>query len=531
MFIWTYSNFEMSGTYSFSLIPGGRITMFLLGNLSIDELNSRIEKLESEASHDTEIVDAYNLLSEKLRYNQVDLKRSLEAAEKAHKFAREIVYLEGEAYALAQVGISLLYLERFKDARKKLELSIARFQQQQDQAGLVFAQNGLARLMIDCGEFLEASELIKDAYKNAVETKNYKEKLIVFDNISRLCFFFAEYDLALEFQEEALSIRNSHLNYGRFYNHIGLLQFMKGENDKSLKSFKKAIKESDNTQDHYAIAKIYSNFAIGYKRIGDEDKSLLNLQKSIDLMREIGLEECAMRSLDDLIDVHLEAEDYSGVTEHIEKLLAITKKAGNDYLFNETKMKSALVTHKLGDTEKAISELNKLWKKLIRFGNPELQYRSKLRFVEIYEDENDSSSALQYFHDHQEYREKFLVIRMAVFQKISDIREDLIRRSSEAEADGENETIVTYDDLAKQDGVVEYSFSGTDDLRDEVTRLKNLLPVCATCRDLLDKPDYLSKIEQRFSANGDRYSNVSCIQCDQGISFITAAFPDLDIRI
>ena len=506
--------------------------MFLLGNQSIDELNSRIEKLEAAASYDTEIVDAYNLLSEKLRYNQVDLKSSLEAAEKAHDYAREIVYLEGEAHALAQLGNSLLYLEQFKEARKKFELSIARFEQQQDQGGLVFAQNGLARLMIDCGEFLEASEVIKEAYKNAVDTDNYKEKVILFDNISRLCFFFAEYDLALEFQEEALSIKNSHLNYGRFYNHIGLLQFMKSENDKSLKSFKKAIKESDKTQDHYAIAKIYSNFAIGYKKIGDEEKSLANFQKSIDLMRDIGLEECAMRSLDDLIDVHLESEDYPGAKQHIEKLLAITKKAGNDYLFNETKMKSALVIHKLGDTEKAITELNKLWKKLVKFGNPELQYRAQLRYVEIYEDEKDSSSALQYFHDHQEYREKFLVIRMAVFQKISDIREDLIKKGSEIETADEDETVMTYDDLANQKGMVEYSFSGVDDLKNEVIRLKKLLPVCDSCKDSLDQPDYLSTIEQRYNANGNSLtSGTSCVYCSQGNNFIPATFPDLDIRI
>jgi len=506
--------------------------MFLLGNLSIDELDSRIEKLEAEASYDTEIVDAYNLLSEKLRYNQVDLKRSLEAAEKAHEYAREIVYLEGEAYALAQLGNSFLYLERFKEARKKFDLSIARFEQQQDQSGLVFAQNGLARLMIDCGEFLEASEIIKEAYKNARETENYKEKVILFDNISRLCFFFGEYDLALEFQEEILSIKNSHLNYGRFYNHIGLLQFMKGENDKSLRSFKKAIKESDKTQDTYAIAKIYSNFAIGYKKIGEEDKSLTNFQKAIDLMTEMGLDGCAMRSLDDLVDVHLESKDYSGGAEHIEKLLAATKKAGNDYLYNETKMKSALVTHKLGDTKKAISELNKLWKKLDKFGNPELQYRTQLRFVEIYEDEKDSSSALQYFHDHQEYREKFLVIRMAVFQKISDIREDLIRQGPDKEIPEESESVTTYEDLAKQEGVVEYSFSAVDDLKDEVNRLKKLLPVCGTCNEVLGEPDYLAKLEQGFATNDNHYSQgVSCVCCSQSFNHIPAAFPDLDIRI
>ena len=141
--------------------------MFLLGNLSIDELNSRVKKLEAAASFDTEIVDAYNLLSEKLRYNQVDLKRSLKVAEKAHEFSRDLVYLEGEAHALAQLGTSYLYLEQFQEARKNLELSIVRFKQQQDQSGLAFAQNGLSRLMIDSGEFLEASEIIKEAYKNA----------------------------------------------------------------------------------------------------------------------------------------------------------------------------------------------------------------------------------------------------------------------------------------------------------------------------------------------------------------------------
>ncbi|NNE99393.1 MAG: hypothetical protein HKN25_10280 [Pyrinomonadaceae bacterium] len=506
--------------------------MFLLGNLSIDELNSRIEKLEAATSYDTEIVDAYNLLSEKLRFNQVDLKRSLKAAEKAHKYAREIVYLEGEAHALAQLGHALLYLERFKEARKKLDLSIVRFEQQNDQGGLVFAQNGLARLLIDCGEFLKASEIIKDAYKNAVETDNFKELVILFDNVSRLCFFFSEYDLALEFQEEILSIKNSHLNYGRFYNHMGLLQFMKGENDKSLESFQKAIKESDKTQDLYAIAKIHSNFAIGYKKLGDEEKSLTNFRRSVEMMREIGLKECAMRSLDDFIDVHLEMEDFSGAAEQVEKLLAVTKKAGNDYLFNETKMKSALITHKLGDTKKALSELNRLWKKLVKFGNPELQYRSQLRFVEIYEDEKDSSSALQYFHDHQEYREKFLVIRMAVFQKISDIREDLIRRGGESQEPETEDAVLTFDDLANQEGVVEYSFTGVEDLRKEVNRLKKFLPVCQSCTAELEKPNYLSRIEQRFKSGESPYARgISCVCCSQGFNHVQETFPDLDIRI
>lgn len=492
--------------------------MFMLSKLSVDDLKSRISELEDAGSINSEMIFICNLLSEKLRYNNVNLRHSLSFANKAKNFAIKINYKEGQAYALAQIGHTLFHLDKCSEAEKSLHSSIRIFEELKNKRGLAFALNGLIWILIDFGKFREASEKIKQVFDIAVELGDDKEKIKVFDNMSKLCFFLKNYELPLEFHQKITSIKNSHLNYGRFYDHIGLLYFMKGKNSKSLQNFEKAIIESKKNNDTYAKACIYSNFAIVYYKLGEKEKANAHFQKSNILMKKVGLENAHSQTLENVINSNLQMKDYSNALSHIKKLLKLIQNGNNPYLRLKTQINNANTHLKLGKINEAYSILLKIKDEFADFKHFDLQFKFHRLFVQICEKKGDLPKALKHFHLYNKYRENYLSEKTSIFQTLFDIRNKVnnMKRDEEMLKEKNVEIAKAYDELANQNDAIHQTNSNNEELVNRIRRLKQLLPICEQCKEVLNKPNYLDELEKCFAEKPHKHKQkFDCLCCNK----------------
>lgn len=111
---------------------------------------------------------------------------------------------------------------------------------------------------------------------------------MIYNGIGIAYYSKGDYDKALEYYEKALKIdlkiygTEEHLDIATYYGNIGGVYYSKGDYKKALKYYKKALKIY-GTEEHPGIATNYSNIGVVYYSKGDYDRALEYYEKAVDI--------------------------------------------------------------------------------------------------------------------------------------------------------------------------------------------------------------------------------------------------------
>ena len=493
---------------------------FISSDLSGDELEARLTEYERSSSVFPEMIDACNLLAANLRHVQVDLTRSLALGNRANDLSDKLDYAKGKANALAQIGHTLIFLDRFAEAKHSLGLSVSMFKKLKDDNGIVLALNGLGLVLIRCGWYLEASETIKEAFDISEVIGDPNLQIETLYGIGELSYYLKDYDFSIELCREALSVEsveNVNGSSARFFDRLGLIYSLKGNHQKALENLRLAMKAAKSVNDIYTMTKIYSHLAGVYNITDKRQRAFLHYEEAIRLAKEIGLKDIQVGTLEDIVDVYLQIGDYATALFHLTKMAYLTKEGGNEYLYSRAKIKSVLAYLRLGETDRATSILNQIWTEIRGNIGCELPPRCQHLFSEIYESKGEFYNALKSIKLAQKYREKCLAVRRKIAEMLSAVKTQLEDKKREKRLirNKNIEIAQAHDEIASQNDEIHQSSSDMEDLAGELRRLKRLLPVCDNCSEVLEHPNYIERLESFVTESPNQYGqSFKCLCCD-----------------
>lgn len=212
-------------------------------------------------------------------------------------------------------------------------------------------------------------------------------------------------DKALEYFIKALSIigEKSPLA-GLSYNNIGTIYLEKGDYDRALEYFQKAltIRLQVLGEENTEIAKYYNNIGIAYKGKGDYDKALEFFQKSLLInLRILGEEQIFVaNNYNNIGTIYSHKDDFKQAIKYYEKSLSVRLKilGENHQDVAGSYINIGIIYWKMGDYEKALEIHQKSLTILLRlFGEDHSMVAQNYMYIgNAYRDKGNYEQALEY---------------------------------------------------------------------------------------------------------------------------------------
>ena len=270
--------------------------------------NKKIDSLKNIVQtgiKDTAMVSVLNLLSTEI-LNEENIPLSLEYSNQAYVLANTLGYKEGMAYSLKNIGMAEYYQGNYLDVLDYWSQSLETFESIKDTIGITNMLNNLGAIYWSQGSNDKALDLylqslsyakkINDPfritsvlpnigsvygdlqdYDNALKYYNEMEQYLqAVDNaqitsyylmgIGEIYSLMGNYDMALKYHEEALPINKNTLDYAHNLTSLGIIEFKRGNIEKSINYLNLAVKTSSYNNQQWEhvwalieLGKVYQN--------------------------------------------------------------------------------------------------------------------------------------------------------------------------------------------------------------------------------------------------------------------------------
>ena len=233
--------------------------------------------------------------------------------------------------------------------------------------------------------------------------------------------YFADFNLALEYYDKALTIRGKVIGMEHPYtaishNNIGLVYNNMGDHDKALEYFGKALVITENVlgTEHPYTATFYNNIGLVYGNMSDYDKALEYFGKALAITEKVlGLEhpDTAM-SYSNIGSAYYYMGDYDKAPEYHCKALAIREKVlGTEHPDTASSYSGiGSIYNAMGDHNKALEYHGKalaIKEKVLGLEHPDTAM-SYNNIGVVYSEMGDYDKALEYHSKALAIREKVL---------------------------------------------------------------------------------------------------------------------------
>jgi len=312
------------------------------------------------------VYDNLNFFDEEIKHVPSDENKKAIAASQ-NSYFRKAIKIENEGLKLAESG-------KYDDALVKIfdSLGIVYYLYGEENFETAKVFNNIATVYLSSGQYQKAlayflrsligAEKCCEQNKDDSTDANYF-LATVYDNMCGLYYRMSEWNLALPYGEKALSIRlqnNDKSSLCNSYNNIGLCFFGKGEYDKALDSYVKAIeiqKKVHQKQDR-VTATIYENISSTYSEKNDYVDALKYEQKSYELRKELlGSEHPDVAaSCNNFAMIYLWLGDYDKALDFCKQGIAIREQCfGKDNLYTAESYNSlSLIYESKGNFKQAL---------------------------------------------------------------------------------------------------------------------------------------------------------------------------------
>lgn len=241
------------------------------------------------------------------------------------------------------------------------------------------------------------SKKLKEEYLEIFEYQKSK----IFEKIE-------EYDLALKSLLKIAELYDTKgKNKNPIYTPIAIIYDYMGKMEESLKYHIMANEELLKTQaPPKALAISYNNLGYGYGNVGQYDKAIFFLEKSLNIMKQ-------SNTYNSLGDIYYKMGNYEKSIEYHKKALSFkdhVRTKANLHLYTYFFISAARTYLKLNENEKALELLKKAEKYA-------LSINSRLRLKEVYEELSNYYKSIGNYKNAYFYNKKYTSYQDSVFSK------------------------------------------------------------------------------------------------------------------
>jgi len=333
------------------------------------------------------LIDLYNKSIKQREISNEILKEALTVSE-------AIYYIDGIAHCYNKMGVSARYNSKFADAINYHKRALSYYNQTADTLGKIKCLNSLGIAYRKVNLEKEAFNYYFKALKLAEESNNKRSTAISLNGIGNVFTNTEEYDKALYYFKKALDVekilnrkrgqRYDLANIGEAYmmkeqydsayvyfqqalkltkpgretiefTLLGLLFQKKGEYQKSIDFYNKAIPQLDAKKNKRYLSNAHINLGISELHANNYNQAIQNIEKGLKIAKEIGSKENVLLGYNALVDYFTIKKDYK-------KALSITKlsTALHDSIINEASQRSIISTQIAYETEKKDKKIQEL---------------------------------------------------------------------------------------------------------------------------------------------------------------------------
>lgn len=307
----------------------------LFSNLALCQshvIDSLEKVMKTHTIRDTSLVNTMNSLA--FSYYSVDVSKTIELVEKAHKIASTLNYTRGKARAIYIRGIAFTVQSDYQKAIDNFDKASEMYASVGDSTGISSSYNALGIANYYQGN-LETSI---HWYKKSIEidrklgSDDVKSSYL---NIGSTYGELGAYDDAIKYYRKAL-----HLNVAKkdssgisgCYNNIGTLYSEQGNFPLALQNYNKSLRINEKLRDSLSLILDYNNIGIIFKKRSNYKKALEFYQKSLAISQSIGDKKAMNHTTMNIGIIYNNQLQYEQAIPLFKKALKSSKEIGDNRL-------------------------------------------------------------------------------------------------------------------------------------------------------------------------------------------------------
>ncbi|MCG2826844.1 MAG: tetratricopeptide repeat protein, partial [Thermoplasmatales archaeon] len=277
----------------------------------------------------------------------------------------------------------------------------------------------IGRTQINRGEYKKALKSFEKALQTSKDIGDMAGLNEAYYQIGKVCWRMGNLNDATMYLNLALKSDDQRLA-GKALIDIGVVYYLRGEFEESIKMWMKALEIFQSLKDMYEIVRIYNNIGNSYVQNNKLDKAVEYYEKHVRLAGKIGwIGETAI-GLHNLSYAYLKKGDIGKSRGYVEKSLHISKKMGNKYGLANCYSTLGAIFRTQKNYEKSIENYNKAIKTGREIGNTEVLSHTYLGFAKMFKQKGDKVKAKTQFQNSLKYYEK-----LGDKEKIKEIEKEL----------------------------------------------------------------------------------------------------------
>lgn len=353
-------------TLLFVIKPGD---VFSQSTSNLDNLKTEVRKLPNDT------LKVIKLAKLSKRFSKYKADTSITLGLEALELSRKLAYQYGEAYSLYILGIDFIYLGDYNGSIEKLKESFKIFNYIKNETYKARVLNTLGNVYKRKGNFNKAIE----NYTISLDISKRKKDTIMlsalYNNIALLYLDMGnDYKKSLEFQKlnlELISKTNKTLDIYNCLMNIGNAYEKMQNYDKAISFYTQSL-DYLNEENKYDKMLLVHNMGVVYEKLQKFESAKRYYNSAIELEKEIGNKDMYVYSLQGIGNVRIKTGDFLEGEKYLLKSYSLAKEIED-----------------LPKQKRLAYNLKSVYEKQ---GN----YKESLKYLEIYDDLEDSIYNIDY---------------------------------------------------------------------------------------------------------------------------------------
>ncbi len=320
-------------------------------------------------------------------YRNISLDKSLDYANNAVKFAKNLKDKNLEALCFKTIGVTYYFMNDYNLTLENYKKAIRLYRQTKNKQGVANCLHNIGLVYDDWSDYETAIEYYNKSLAIEKELNNKEGSAASLNTIGTVYHSLGKYDKALEHYQQSLKIYedlNDVKGSAQLYNNIGVLYKIIGNYKKALDCYNKALLKYKTIDYKIGISKILNNIGAIYNSdLKNYDKALQYYKESLKIKQEFGNKKGIAISLNNIGIVYGSYKKYPKALDYLNRALKIMQELNN-------KKGIVLTEYNIGDIY--YSSAN--YKKAINYYNSSLDLARKVNLKDYMSNIYNSLSAL-----------------------------------------------------------------------------------------------------------------------------------------
>lgn len=323
-------------------------------------LNKALRLSDKTEDYSAKAASAYG--EAELYYYKRKLENSITAFNKALLMARKASDKNMEARISLYLGYSYLYQDKVQTGYETLLNALKIYEETGDKRGFIFAQIAIGNALAFMDKTQQALFTYKTADSNFSNDVDFIEKARLNNGIAAIYEKYEDWTKAINYRKQALLFfRKAGHKYGELATLCGIGKLFVSNQDYSLalESFAESQRLASSLNDKFYLALIEKELGVIHFRSGENKKSFLHYQNSLNSFAAIREKKQVGLIYDQIGEFHAVEKDFANSYSAFQKALEIHQQVKNSFAMSQTYYNLAKIHNLAGKEEESLQSITK----------------------------------------------------------------------------------------------------------------------------------------------------------------------------